>query len=227
MNFSSSKRNIILILSVFAVMAVMVNASMAQTTLTLINNKIVKTGETFTVTINVGNVTNLAGYQMEVTFNPTVLEAVSVTKGNFISSDGKATFCLDPIISNTAGLISQIACVRTVTDGVSGSGTLATITFKAITTGLSTIKIQNAKLSNPNAQVLSVNISDSSVNVLKYPAWDVNQDGVVDILDLVIVGYRFGGTITTPTIPNPDVNGDGKVDIADLTLVATHFGEKY
>ena len=56
--------------------------------------------------------------------------------------------------------------------------------------------------------------------------WDVNNDGVVDILDLVLVSGSFGEEITTPAGENPDVNGDGIVDILDLVLVASHFGEE-
>ena len=55
--------------------------------------------------------------------------------------------------------------------------------------------------------------------------WDVNEDGRVDILDLVLVGWHFGEVIEEPIRPNPDVNGDGVVDISDLVLVGRHFGE--
>lgn len=54
---------------------------------------------------------------------------------------------------------------------------------------------------------------------------DVNGDGAVDILDLVLVAQRFGESGPFPGV-NPDVNGDGMVDIRDLVLVATHFGSK-
>ncbi len=47
-------------------------------------------------------------------------------------------------------------------------------------------------------------------------AADVNNDGVVDIHDLVVVAANFGKT----GINDADVNGDGVVDIADLILVA-------
>jgi len=54
---------------------------------------------------------------------------------------------------------------------------------------------------------------------------DVNRDGAVDILDLVLVAQRFGES--GPFIGlNPDLSGDGVVDIADLVIVAKHFGEK-
>ena len=46
-------------------------------------------------------------------------------------------------------------------------------------------------------------------------------------MDLIIVGERFGYSVTGKTYNNPDVNGDGVVDISDLVLIGRHFGEKY
>ena len=53
------------------------------------------------------------------------------------------------------------------------------------------------------------------------PAWDVNEDRFVNILDLVLVSSNFGKEGPVPT----DVNGDNTVNILDLTLVASHLGE--
>ena len=53
--------------------------------------------------------------------------------------------------------------------------------------------------------------------------WDINNDGVVDIRDLLLISNSFGAE--DPVYPKVDVNKDGKVDIIDLLLVASHFGE--
>ena len=53
--------------------------------------------------------------------------------------------------------------------------------------------------------------------------WDINNDGVVDIRDLLLISNSFGAE--DPTYSKVDVNKDGKVDIIDLLLVASHFGE--
>ena len=43
--------------------------------------------------------------------------------------------------------------------------------------------------------------------------FDINTDGVVNVLDLIIVSQAFGS-------PEGDINGDGETNILDLTLVA-------
>ena len=53
--------------------------------------------------------------------------------------------------------------------------------------------------------------------------WDINNDGVVNIQDLVLVSSSFG--VDAPKHPKVDVNKDGRVNILDLILVAAHFGE--
>ena len=50
---------------------------------------------------------------------------------------------------------------------------------------------------------------------------DINGDGTVDILDLLLTASQFGQTGENKA----DVNGDGVVNIQDLVLVAAAFGE--
>ena len=48
--------------------------------------------------------------------------------------------------------------------------------------------------------------------------YDLNKDGTVNVLDLILTAQNFGGT-------GGDVNGDGTTNILDLILVAQHFGD--
>jgi hypothetical protein len=52
----------------------------------------------------------------------------------------------------------------------------------------------------------------------------VNSDGVVNILDLVIVAKSFGKDVNNA---KADVNKDGIVDVLDLNIVGQHLGEIY
>ena len=57
----------------------------------------------------------------------------------------------------------------------------------------------------------------------KFLPEDVNQDGRVNIADLVVVAHSIG-TLAAEN-PRADVNGDGVINIIDLTLVAGAFGK--
>ncbi|RKU26138.1 hypothetical protein C6499_13995 [Candidatus Poribacteria bacterium] len=59
--------------------------------------------------------------------------------------------------------------------------------------------------------------------VITVPRWDVNRDGEVNILDLILVAQDIGKTSGTHL--RTDVNADGTRDIQDLVLVASHLGE--
>ena len=54
---------------------------------------------------------------------------------------------------------------------------------------------------------------------------DVNNDGTVDIRDLVLVATAFGQPGNRNALQNPDVNRDGTVDVLDLVRVANRFGQ--
>ena len=53
---------------------------------------------------------------------------------------------------------------------------------------------------------------------------DVNQDGIVNILDVILVAQNLGQK--PPSNPRIDVNKDGQVNVLDLVSVADQLGEK-
>ena len=55
-----------------------------------------------------------------------------------------------------------------------------------------------------------------------YRTGDVNRDGDVDILDLILVAQQLGKSV--PANSPVDINRDGVVNIFDLTLVAQGIG---
>ena len=65
-------------------------------------------------------------------------------------------------------------------------------------------------------------VAIAQIQPLEPPPVDVNNDGVVDVDDLVLVAINFGNTGVGIT---GDVNADGVIDISDLVLVAKRFGE--
>ncbi|HIE27446.1 TPA: c-type cytochrome [Candidatus Poribacteria bacterium] len=191
------------------------------------DQRIVRNGDTFSLDIAVEKVAQLSGYQFDLIFDPAILQAKTVTEGTFLKRDGADTFWKEPVIDNNKGQIS-VAAARTTKGGIDGAGALATATFEATKEGESVVALENPILSNPKGEVLSVSASGATVIVQgRETPWDVNGDGRVDILDLVLVGQRLGETVTLHEPPDPDVNQDGAVNVIDLVLIGQHLGEEY
>ena len=72
------------------------------------------------------------GYEIDIAFDPSLFEVLSVTPGDFLSQGVQSnTYWVDPQIDNLPGSINNIVEVR-LTPGitVSGSGTLAVIEIR-------------------------------------------------------------------------------------------------
>ncbi len=68
----------------------------------------------------------------------------------------------------------------------------------------------------------TVNHPDKKVTI-QVSASDVNKDGIINILDLILVGQDLSKA--KPTHARTDVNGDKRVNILDLISVAGHLGD--
>ena len=64
---------------------------------------------------------------------------------------------------------------------------------------------------------------DIDITALRFPPWDVNQDGDVNAVDSALVTAALGQNGDAIVNPRTDVNADGTVDNADLTLVTDNL----
>jgi hypothetical protein len=71
----------------------------------------------------------------------------------------------------------------------------------------------------------TINSSPTPIEVAAAIAGDINADGIVDIVDIVIVALEFGHPPPPIVDLRADVNKDGLVNIVDIVIVAIHFGE--
>jgi hypothetical protein len=55
-----------------------------------------------------------------------------------------------------------------------------------------------------------------------YPNWDPNTDGATNVLDLIVIGQRWGQTGTAGWI-REDVNVDGTISVLDCIVVGQHW----
>ena len=167
---------------------------------------------------------DLAGWQFDIAFDPSRLEALDVNEGDFLKTDGGATFFQSGRIDNAAGKITALIAGRISEGGVSGTGSVLQVRFKAKSEGETEIVLQNflfgsvAKESIPAAP-LEIRITVQE----RLLTGDVNRDGVVNILDLISVAQQLGKRV--PSDSPEDINGDGVINIFDLTLVAQGIGK--
>lgn len=187
--------------------------------------KRVRVGDTFTLHFNTEDVTNLAGWQFDIAFDPVILEAIDISEGDFLKSDGESTFFQEGKIDNAVGKITGFSGAR-LAGGVSGTGTLLSVKFAAKAFGENTLTLSNVQLGSATGQVIPSGTLEIIIIVedkTGSPPWDVNQDGQISILDLILVAQSLGAD--APSDSRVDVNGDGIISILDLILVSQHIGE--
>jgi general secretion pathway protein D len=95
-------------------------------------------GGAVTVSLAVENVTDLFSAPLRFKFDPNVLRLDDVTRGNFLAGDGRDVLFTRNIQNNTGD--ATIGLRRnTGVGGLSGSGTLVTLTFQVIGKGVTTV----------------------------------------------------------------------------------------
>ena len=179
----------------------------------------IHTGDTFTLDILAENITDLAGWQFDITFDPAILEAVNVSEGNFLKMGGGTTFFQSGTIDNVAGEIMKLNAARLSGGGISGTGTLVQVTFKAKSGGETRLALQKFEFGAGTGESIPAGPHEIRIVVEERLATgDVNRDGRVSILDLILVAQQLGKRVSAGSAV--DVNGDGVVSILDLIRVA-------
>ena len=181
-------------------------------------------GDTFTLDIRAENVIGFAGWQFDIAFDPAVLEAVEVNEGDFLKAEEGATLFQDGTIDNTTGEITDLSAIRFNEDGVTGTGTLLSVTFTAKASGETRLALHNFELGSITGDVIPAGPHEVVITIEgQLAVGDVNRDGQVSVLDMILVAGHFGEDASAN--PQADVNRDGVINIQDLILVAQHLGE--
>ena len=181
-------------------------------------------GDTFTLNLSARNIIDLAGWQFDISFDSTILEAIEVNEGDFLKTGDSTTFFQKGTIDNTAGKITGLSSASLSGDGVSGTGVLLSVTFSAKTDGRTQLALHNFQLGDVTGAPISAGPHEVEIVIEEQLATgDVNRDGQVSILDMILVARHLGET--APTNSEVDVNRDGVISILDLILIAQHLGE--
>lgn len=127
----------------------------------------VQVNETVTVPVKVDNIAGLIAMEIHISFDPNVLEVVSLTDTNFVVAD----FTVQNTFDNTAGTIDY-AVAQMNRPAAEGSGTLFEIVFRAKSSGDSAISFRGTEaapegiiLSDANGKPLQVTLTNGMLNV--------------------------------------------------------------
>ncbi len=129
-----------------------------------------KKGDIFTLRLNAANMTDLAGFQTDVAFDPALLKANNVTEGTFLKQSGGRTFFQKGTIKNRQGKITNIKAARISQGGVTGEGTLLSIRFTALSNGQGRVVLRNFRAGNSAGETISATVPHIMITVGNTPA---------------------------------------------------------
>lgn len=172
-------------------------------------------GKIFNVSIMAARFQNLWAWQVGIQWDPTYLEYVSYTWGEFQTFAG-ASKLSPPTIDTVIGKTSKPALESALGSlGAPVSATevkLLTMTFKVIRSGTCSLRLIDVLLR-------SQNLTDTTA----YPRWsDTDGDGVVNDKDVTLTCTCWEGGYYNPTV---DFNDDDVVDITDISIVTSDYNK--
>jgi general secretion pathway protein D len=121
-------------------------------------------GSTFSLDIAVDNARDVISAPFTFQYDPKLLSLDSVTAGKFWSSDGEEPSIVKNV-QNESGLASVRLSRKPGSAAVAGSGTMLTVTFKALASGTATLNAANITLNNAQNQMLGSGSPRITVNI--------------------------------------------------------------
>ncbi len=121
-------------------------------------------GSTFSVNVLLKGAQNVYSVPLQVSYDPKILQVVNVSNGGLLSQDGQIVGIVHRDDDSTGTL--QISATRPPgTAGVSGQGTVVTLTFMAKASGQSTLAISKGGARDPSMRALPVAGAVATVTV--------------------------------------------------------------
>jgi len=170
---SKRAKVVAVLLSLFALASALPAAQVVAATSTVLltpASQAIGIGQSATVTLRAENVESLYGYQVELTFDPAVLQVVDadpaktgvqVSLGIFLQAD----FVQQNNANNTTGRITCVISQLAPTSPVTGSGDLLTITFQGKADGQSTIAFADLKLAKSDGTEIVATTQTAQITV--------------------------------------------------------------
>jgi general secretion pathway protein D len=121
-------------------------------------------GNTFAVNLLISGAQNVYSVPVQMYYDPARMQLINVSNGSFLSQDGQ-TVALVHREDESTGTLTVTATRPPGAGGVSGQGTVITLTFMAKTAGQTPLTITRGGARDPGLQSIVVNGAQASVTV--------------------------------------------------------------
>jgi parallel beta-helix repeat protein len=198
-------------------------------------------GDTFVVNITIAGAVDLGCWQVGVQWDSSLLSfaAISVPSDNVFADKHPVFAGPDTSVS---GLVVYGGSVGPGENGFTGNGTLAQLTLQ-ITQGVGPSEQVKSDIAFESILVDTFLLNSTGSDVTLVYAFnnahytyigqqsetmlgDLNQDGIVDIYDVIQAASAFGSYRGHPNWDShADLNHDNIIDIFDIIILANNFGK--
>jgi len=121
-------------------------------------------GGTFAVNLMISGAQNVYSVPVQLNYDPKLLQLVNVSNGGFLSQDGQAV-ALVHREDDALGQVQVTATRPPGAGGVSGQGSVVTLTFEAKATGQTPLTVTRGGARDPGLQAITVNGAQAAVVV--------------------------------------------------------------
>ena len=133
----------------------------------------IRKGDIFTLRLNTADITDLAGWQTDIAFDPALLKvngASGINEGNFLKQGNGRTFFQKGTIKNKQGSVTGIKSARISRGGATGEGRLLSIRFTALANGQGRVVFRNFRAGNSAGQTIPSTLPEIIIAVGNTPA---------------------------------------------------------
>jgi len=173
------------------------------------------------------------GFNIQLTYNPNVMQCIEIQNGNLITTANHTSARFLTSMDNTIGEVSIGAFFYYTIPPpfrTSGPGTLVTITFRFVGSGISSLtletetKLQGYDLDNDVVfDIVNAGLHPNNIGhgIVTETVFDINEDNKENVIDLFNMGKAYGSTGGPPPSsnwnPKCDFNTNNVIDSSDLT----------
>lgn len=169
-------------------------------------------GDVFTINVVVSAETPVNVFKGEVLFDPAVLRVESIDYNTSIAD----LWAELPWYENGEGTLNFTGGT-TQPGGFQGTGSLITVTFRTIGTGVTALKLDGARILAHDGLGTDVALGKPIDAV-----FEVEQD-VIESQTVAAPSSRTSVISVASNAPSTDLNGDGKQSIADMSIFMLHI----